>query len=186
VVGFLRTAVLVGAVLGLGITGMLPAAAASARTARYTAGATGYQNDTIAQALANNPAGRRISASQIEWNDGTVVMAVPVTPDASSPPCPSTFTTHWTCVYSGTNWTGTQLEFKDQGYYQDLYAYGGSSWHTWSFDNELRQRTWLNQYADHAHSGASLCMSPHAISANSVGPWSRDRWIYLSTNGNPC
>ena len=71
-VGFLRTAVLVGAVLGLGITGMLPAAAASARTARYTAGATGYQNDTIAQALANNPAGRRISASQIEWNDGTV------------------------------------------------------------------------------------------------------------------
>ena len=154
--------------------------------ARFAAKATNYQNSTITAALHNNPSGKRISPSEVEWNNGSVIMVVPTGPDNSSPPCPNTFTTHWTCVYNQTNWNGTQLEFKDQGYYQDLYAYGGSGWRTDSFDNELRQRTWLNQYESHTHSGASLCMSPQATSADSVGSWSPDRWIYLSTNGSPC
>lgn len=174
-----------------GLLASAPASAAAAKTgmstfAQYAAQASAYQNTTIAQALGRQPSGQRISASEVQWNGGSVVMAVPATPNASSPPCPSSLFTHWTCVYNQTNWNGTQLEFKDQGYYQDLYAYGGSGWKTYSYDNELRQRTWLNQYESHTHSGITLCMSPQAISANSVGNWSADRWIYLSTNGNPC
>lgn len=154
--------------------------------AAFAAKATSYQNSTIAKALKNNPAGKRISPSKVEWNNGSVIMAVPAGPDDSSPPCPSTTFTHWTCVYNQTNWNGTQLEFKDQGFYQDLYAYGGSGWRTNSYDNELRQRTWLNQRESHTSSGITLCMSPQATSADSAGPWSPDRWIYLSTNGAGC
>ena len=92
--------------------------------AQFAAEATSYQNSVLAKALINNPSGVRISPDKVEWNNGSVIMAVPAGPDASSPPCPNTLTTHWTCVYNQTNWNGTQLEFKDQGYYQDLYAYG--------------------------------------------------------------
>jgi hypothetical protein len=174
-----------------GLLASAPASAAAAGTgmstfARYAAQASAYQNTTIAQALQRQPSGQRVSPSEVAWNGGSVIMAVPAAPFDSSPPCPSSFFTHWTCVYNQTNWNGTQLQFKDQGYYQDLYAYGGSGWRTYSYDNELRQRTWLNQYESHTHSGISLCMSPQAISADSAGPWSADRWIYLSTNGNPC
>jgi hypothetical protein len=175
------------ATLASSIVGAFVTSASAGATQRsFAAQATNYQNSVINHALANNPTGIRVSAGKIQWNHGDVVMVVPKGPNYSSPPCPSTFTSHWTCVYNQTNWNGTQLEFHDVGFYQDLYSYGGSGWYTRSFDNELNNRTWLNQYANHQASGISYCMSPNAISANSNGSWSHDRWIYISPNNAGC
>jgi hypothetical protein len=170
---------------GLGVF-QASANAATRATSPFAAQATSYQNSVIVKALANSPTGIRVSPSEVKWDNGDVVMNVPAGPDYSSPPCPSTLTSHWTCVYNNTNWNGTQLEFKDVGIYQDLYAYGGSGWRTDSFDNELNNRTWLNQYENHSHSGISYCMSPNAISSDSIGSWSPDRWIYISPNNQGC
>jgi hypothetical protein len=192
----------VGAVMGL---------AAQASAAGLSKLATPYQNATIAAALARNPAGVRVAPAVVTWDRGDVVMTVPATPKGnvialpasakssaryhpkimaitagSRDSCPAGVFTFWSCVYNQTNWNGTRLEFKDTGYYQDLYAYGGTNWVTLSWSNRASHRTWLNQYANHNNSGASLCMTGGGAGSNSFGPWSADRWIYLSTNTDHC
>lgn len=167
--------------------------------------ATAYQDSTIAAAMARKPGGVRIAPAVVEWNRGTVVMTVPSTPrgnvaalpssataGAPTPPrgsrssCPTGELNQWSCVYNQTYWNGTRLEFQSIGYYQDLYSYGGTSWVTLSWVNQTDHRTWLNQYANHSNSGASLCMTGGGAGSNSFGPWSADRWIYLSSNTAHC
>lgn len=199
-----------GALLALG-TAAVMGLAGQASAASLSQMATPYQNATIAAALARNPAGVRVAPAVVTWNGGDVVMTVPATAKgsvAALPPsatsnarfrpriraimagsrdsCPAGVFTFWSCVYNQTNWNGTKLEFKDTGYYQDLYAYGGTSWVTLSWSNRASHRTWLNQYANHNNSGASLCMTGGGAGSNSFGPWSADRWIYLSTNTDHC
>ena len=167
-----------------------PALASVTRVApgrTFAAEASRYQNSVIARALVNNRTGTRVAANKVEWKNGAVVMVVPVTPDASpGGNCPTGFAQHWACVFNQTQWNGTMLEFHDMGYYQDLYSYGGSSWVTRSYYNYIGVRTWLNQYASHTNSGASLCMSPDSLSGNYSGPAEHDEWIYVSTNSLSC
>lgn len=167
--------------------------------------ATAYQNSTIAAAIAHHPGGVRIAPAVVEWNHGTVVMTVPASPrgnvlalpssattGAPAPPrgsrssCPTGELNQWSCVYNQTYWNGTRLEFQSIGYYQDLYSYGGTNWVTLSWVNQTDHRTWLNQYASHTSSGASLCMTGGGAGSDSFGPWSADRWIYLSSNTAHC
>ncbi|MGH3305213.1 MAG: hypothetical protein ACRDOK_26805 [Streptosporangiaceae bacterium] len=143
----------------------------------------------IQAALANNPSGVRIAPDKVEWNTGTnreVMMTVPANPNdpAISNNCPYSITEHWTCVYNAINFGGTQLQFMDCCYAQDLYAYGGSGWYTKSWVNNRHQKAYLWQHSGSPH-GASFCMSPVATGANSSGTsWSHDEWIYLASSGS--
>jgi hypothetical protein len=93
----------------------------------------------------------------------------------------------WTCVYNQLQGAGTRLQFQDAGYYQDLHHYGGNNWISESYSNTRGQRSWLNENDDHNNSGASYCMSGHTASGNMTASRAiYDRWIYLSTNSDPC
>src|SRR5690348_14475498 len=197
-----------GALLAL-VAAFVSAGTASAATDAFASSATAYQNSTVASALARAPSGQRVAPGVVEWANYSVVMAVPKTrtgttasmavptgaavaasPDvlaAGTGGCPSGVLTKWNCVYSQTGFGGTRLQFKDSGYYQDLWYWGGGSWVTKSYSNTRGYRGWLNQYANHNASGESLCMNPHsAMSDTSHFLASLDRWIYLSKNSAPC
>jgi hypothetical protein len=192
--------------IGAGVLALataMPAMAASAATtaapasANFAARATSYQNAALKTALRRMPEGRRISPSQVEWrtaHGGLVVMTVPakaggstLSPDVADS-CPAPIIgTRWSCVYNLTNFAGTRLQFTDAGPYQDLHAYGGTSWETFSWSNTRGQRAWLNQFANHQASGNSFCMTGNAHGSNITGNASvTDRWIYLSSNYDPC
>ena len=114
--------------------------------------------------------------------------AATVTPDGSTSTCPG-----WTifgqaaysCVYNATNWNGTRLQFRDQNIFQDLRKYGGYSWTTLSFVNNLSDRSWLFP-SQSTSSSPSLCMGPQSVGSNSQGAWSGDEYIWIGTNPNPC
>ncbi len=196
-----RLAIAIGAgvmALAAGMPAMASAATSAAPgAANFAAEATSYQNSALATALQHAPGGTRIGVNQVEWttaDGGLVVMTVPATaggstlsPDATDS-CPAPFIgTRWSCVYNLTNFAGTRLQFTDACPYQDLHAYGGSSWETFSWSNTRGQRAWLNQYANHNASGASFCMTGNAHGGNITGnPSVPDRWIYLSSNYDPC
>jgi hypothetical protein len=186
--GLAAALTLVAAFMALG--GAAAAQATSGPPAsRYAQAATGYQNTVIRAALADNPSGVRVAPNKVEWNAGTereVIMIVPASPDEPAIPnnCPYSITEHWTCVYSRINFKGTQLQFKDCCYAQNLYAYGGKKWHTNSWVNNRHQKAYLWQYKSKPH-GASFCMSPVATGANSSGTsFSHDQWIYLVHSGS--
>lgn len=176
------------------LAGVLPfasgvaSAATSPPVARFAAEATSYQNATLAAALANNPSGTRIGPTQVEWNNGTVIMTVPATPNGSASSCPGASFSHptgWTCVYNNTHFNGTRLQFADAGYYQDLEAYGGLRWNSHSYSNTRPFRSWLNQYTTADH-GFSLCMEPNGAAGVIAEPIIFDRWILLTTNSAHC
>jgi hypothetical protein len=190
-----------------------PSARAVAPRAQYSAQASQYQNRVIAAALQTNPSGTRIAPDMVEWNNDSVLMTVPTTSDGAPGVATATAATvrskrhrataaatggcptpnwlgegyYWECVYNQVDWHGTRLQFKDAGYYQDLWSYGGNSWHTESWSQTRGQRSWLNQYANHNSSGASLCMSGNAAGSDTASlSASWDRWIYLSDNYAHC
>jgi hypothetical protein len=71
-------------------SGVASAATPSA-VARFSAGATSYQNATLASVLASNSSDNRIGSSQVEWNNGTVLLAEAsaaraATPGVAAPP----------------------------------------------------------------------------------------------------
>jgi hypothetical protein len=71
-------------------SGMASAATPSA-VARFSAGATSYQDAILASALASNSSGTRIGPNQVEWNNGTVLLAQTsaaraATPGVAAPP----------------------------------------------------------------------------------------------------
>src|ERR1700733_1042334 len=57
-----------------------------------SAGATAYQNASIAAALANNPTGVRIAPAVVEWNNGSVIMTVPTSAGANAATQPAAAT----------------------------------------------------------------------------------------------
>lgn len=95
----------------------------------------------IEAALDRSPGGRQISANQIAWENGTVVLTFPrpgeraargadepVTAKGTAN-CPYT----WTCLYEKESWEGRRLMFTECGYIQDLGDYDfndkATSWH---------------------------------------------------------
>jgi hypothetical protein len=62
---------------------MLATAAPALASDSLSAAATPYQNEQIADALANNPSGTRVAPAVVEWNNGSVTMTVPYTADGS-------------------------------------------------------------------------------------------------------
>ncbi len=146
------------ATMMLAAPGMAAAATAPSHP-DYAAEATSYQNATLSAALARAPGGMRISPNTVEWNDYTVMMTVPATPDASTAsPDTNPCWNQYSCVYNAPNQAGTRLQFQDAGYYQDLYTYGGPHWQTLSWRNRRPYRAWLNQYkppswGHHVHAG---------------------------------
>jgi hypothetical protein len=117
--------------------GQSPNRAGPSSCTQFAARATGYQQRQVSAALANNPAGRCVAPGEIAWSHPTVIMKVPVAPDAYPGNCPTggDFDTGWTCVYNYTSFNGTQLQFHDCCYYQDLQHYGGPEWQTLSYVN---------------------------------------------------
>ena len=114
--------------------------------------------------------------------------AATVTPDGSTSSCPgwSVFgSVAYSCVYNATNWDGTRLQFRDQNIFQDLRKYGGYSWTTLSFVNNLGDRSWLFP-SQSTNSSPSLCMGPQSQGSNSQGAWSGDEYIWIGTNTSPC
>jgi hypothetical protein len=185
-----KIALAVGGAVSLliGLMATTPEASAANTSPSQTATVVSpYQEATAALALANNPSGVRIAANQVAWNNRTVIMTIPASPEAGVGGCPSGFFSgQWTCVYRWRNFQGTRLQFQDAGYYQNLYQYGGFDWHTWSYSNTRGQRAWLNENANHNHPGAQYCMSGNTAGSDIFGPWSNDQWIYLSSNTDRC
>jgi hypothetical protein len=93
--------------------------AGATSAAPFAANATRHQNDTITKAMARVPGGTRVAANEVEWRHGGMILRVPTSPRASV----STSADHvspaqsfancsysYSCVYSGTGWTGTEYE----------------------------------------------------------------------------
>jgi hypothetical protein len=163
--------------------------------ARFAATSTSYQQHEVMAALANNPTGKCVGPGTVQWSHPMVIMKVPPAPDTYPGNCPTggDFDTGWTCVYNNTNFNGTQLQFHDCCYYQDLQAFGGSSWVTLSFINTRRSeppsvnpfRSWLNQYTTDPH-GHSYCMQGESSNGDINNPAESDRWILLTNVETHC
>jgi hypothetical protein len=169
--------------------------AGSNSCAEFAAAATSYQQREVAAALANNPAGTCIGPGTVEWSHPTVIMKVPRSPDSYPGNCPTggDFDTGWTCVYNDTNFNGTQLQFHDCCYYQDLQAFGGPSWQSLSYINTRRSeppdvnpyRSWLNQFTTEPH-GHAYCMQGESSNGNINSLAESDRWILLTNIETHC
>jgi hypothetical protein len=173
-----------GIVLPLLSMSAQPAQAASSRMAATTP--TSFQVNTLGAALRNNPSGVQIAADEVSWDNGSVIMVVPATPDAGTGGCPGgVLTGQWSCVYSQTHFEGTRLQFQDAGYAQDLQHYGGNGWKTMSWSNTRGQRTWIRPDQFDGN-GPELCMTGNAASYTVAEQYIRNRWIYLTTNYAAC
>jgi hypothetical protein len=102
--------------------------------------------------LAKSPGGKQISANQVAWNDGKVVLTIPLAGERSARAAGEPVTTlgtancpyTWTCLYEHANFDGRRLQFSACGYIQDLGAYGFSDMATsWHNNQTPGTRTWV-------------------------------------------
>jgi hypothetical protein len=140
-----------------------------------------FQEGTITSALRDEPSGTQISASQVEWDHGNVIMTVPASADSGTGGCPA----NWSCVYDGHFYEGTRLQFRDENRGEDLHRYGGSHWLSLSYSNTRAGRAWL---LPESHFGGShqYCMSPHSAAGVIPSPYPSDEWIYLVSTSRRC
>lgn len=146
-----RVAVILAALTGLALGGT-PIGTASAGTSGVQGAAGPAVQAQVDGVLAKSPGGTQISGNQVAWNDGKVVLTIPLPGEANartaSDPastqgtanCPYT----WTCLYEHANFDGRRLQFSDCGPVQDLGAYGFSDMATSWHNNQTRNtRTWV-------------------------------------------
>ena len=169
-------------------------AASPASAAPRGGSATGYQNATIATALAHVPGGTRVSASQVQWPSGMTltVAATPdqpagVSPDAGG--CPTSFF----CVFNGPDYGGSiqancPSSFLSGGTY--FCPIGQVIDVVHSYSNVTAYRAWLQQFASHTNAGAELCINSRNFGGNSNpnynGSSMFDDFVWMSDNTAAC
>jgi hypothetical protein len=167
IVGLLATAVLA---FGGTVSATLPA---SASTAALSSTASPLQNKVLDAALASNPGGTRISASEDEFDGGRVIVGVtaPTAATSSTPVAPINLTgipqerdeqgdtlvctSGYFCAYGAQQFLGTCWMYVEAGSFSGLSiefdwgAYSGAECGavgTWSWINDSSDRVWKEQY----------------------------------------
>lgn len=210
-----RTAILglsVTAVLAIGATAMatLPASASPVPSATATA-ASAFQNKVLDAAMSRVPGGIRVSAGEVEWDGGRVVLGAtaPQAKDSASSDATLTCTDGYFCAWGAKNYAGSCWMYALGGtdYEFDWAAYSGEtdlcgSAGTWSWKNDTSYRVWKEQdfsgeipvadaytYEDGTPSGTPWCIPPgpgvdnHNVSDNITRTLG---WIYMSSNPSSC
>jgi hypothetical protein len=199
---FKRAALAIGCALLISLT-VLTAGTARAETnsaspsgaSRFASAATPSENAVIDKAMARQPGGTRISATQVKWPDGVglVVVASPSQKESQAGAldgCPA----EYFClnVVSSTDpltwYTIPGYDISKDVYF---YAWGecspvmypGCDSGIHMYDNNTGFRVWLEQYID---SGNELCIAQGKVNTNYNGPDDNDYNIYLSNNPSTC
>jgi hypothetical protein len=189
----MRRLLLIAAGIALTVVA-ITAQMSSASATPFAGAATDYQNATIANAMAKVPGGTRVSVSQVEWNNRTMVLTVPaaptgraaVSPDAGG--CPYSYF----CAWDGYSYTGTGAacvsSYYAGGPYFCYIANLLSVVH--SYSNVTAYRAWLQQYASHTNAGNEICINSRNYSGNSNGSYNGssryDDWVWMSDNTASC
>jgi hypothetical protein len=184
---------LAASVLALGITGAgpLPAHAATTRdsSAGFAATATSYQNKVLNAAIARAAGGTRVSASEVEWDGGRIILGVSaagtsaaaapsITPNTTaeynipSDSTPLSCTTGYFCAWGTTNAQGycwMYIEFDISGSFLDWGQYSSDfcgAVGTWSWENMTSDRVWKEQYYNNATQVGSYVWADGTPSGN--------------------
>jgi Peptidase inhibitor family I36 len=193
------------AVVVVAITAGTAQAQISGGAPRFSAEATSYQNAVIAKAMTHVAGGIRVSASEVTWDSGAVILSVPASADApaniaDSPDNPGGCPGGYFCVWTAANYGGVGVAFLNApAYFEDNNESVQDYWIPWgdcnagepgcdvgehSFANESGFRTWLEQYQDSGHED---CISGNGQSSSDfTGPNSDDYWILMTTNSAVC
>jgi hypothetical protein len=173
----------VTALLASGSTAATAASAPQSTAARFTADATQYQNSIIAGAMTKVPQGTRVSAGRVEWGDGAATLIVPASADVESDQvsCPAADV----CVFTGTWWTGSELEIDDLQYgnADHWIRVGAALPAEESVINAIGFRYWMEQYQD---SGNELCIDPDTYYPDVNSANDHDYWGLTTGNFNDC
>ncbi|QFU90108.1 peptidase inhibitor family I36 protein [Amycolatopsis sp. YIM 10] len=126
------------------ITGALVAAGAfivmAAGGAQASAADTSLQSE-ITRALERTPGGVQISANQVAWQNGKVVLTIPLPGEkfarGAAEPVSALGTRNceytWVCLYDGKDYEGRRLQFSDCNEFNDLSSWDFNdkmtSWH---------------------------------------------------------
>jgi hypothetical protein len=151
--------------------GALPAHAATTTdsSAPSAAAATSYQNEVLNGAMTRVAGGTRVSANEVEWDHGKIVLGVSPA-DASATAAdlmtPDVVTTKlyayntqmgnyltsckagWFCAWGSQNFQGVcwmYIASQESGYELDWAAYSGAECQnvgTWSWNNNTNHRVW--------------------------------------------
>ena len=136
------------------------------------------QADINAQ-LQRAPAGAQISANQVSYDGGHVLVTfVPASIGTARPnnsgPCPS----GWFCVWNQTNQGGNRYQWQQTGFFQNFSDYGVSYVDT--LYNNRSARMFLHQGKNGGN--PEICYSPGTYIGN-VGPWEDyPGSLYLATS----
>jgi hypothetical protein len=178
--------------------GALPAHAATITdsSAASAAAATPYQNKVLDGAMTRVAGGTRVSASEVEWDHGKIVMGVSpadasataadlMTPDVG----PTEFYAYntqmgsknyltncspgWFCAWGSANWQGTCWMYiydTGAGYELDWAAYS-NDWcgdlGTWSWVNATKYRVWKEAAFTNATPASTYLWKNGTASGNS-------------------
>ncbi|MEV0648934.1 hypothetical protein AB0I28_27145 [Phytomonospora sp. NPDC050363] len=160
-------------IAGITVVGGQPAAAAEPETGSSVQA----QIDAV---LAQHPDGKQINTNQIAWENGTVILTIPMDGQRAAygpgeqgvrkdgrPDCPY----YWTCVYKDENYNDRRLQFSHCGYIQDLGGYGfndqTTSWHNnQSGGARTRVYDWRGAWVQLWATGDAQSWNPNVGKAN--------------------
>ncbi len=156
----------------LATAGTIPAQAATASTASagHAAAATAYQNKVLNAAMARVAGGTRVSADEVEWDGGKIVLGVSAADSSATCATPTaaygydfpvsqclTCESDVFCAWGATSYGGDcwmYISGAASGFWLDWAAYSGGDCGavgTWSWENETPFRVWKEQ----GHSGGT-------------------------------
>jgi hypothetical protein len=132
--------------------------------------------------LARAPGGA-VRDNTITYDGGNVIVTVPY-PDSCG--VLTTFaktdcSSGWVCLWSRAGFVGSRYQFRDEGYWQNLDAYGATPF--LSFYNNRGNNFMLKV----GRSESPQCYSPYSSSSNLTNSYYRySEWIYLNQTANNC
>ncbi len=173
--------------LGLGVLAVAGAGQAQAATstpsATQFAAATSYQNSTIARAIARRAGGTRVSAGEVVWGNGALILKVPASPAAQETPGVCVFT--YICTWNTPDYTGSEYEAQDA-------PYGGTYWFPvgaflnaeQSVINNTNYRYWMHSQDN--GTGSTFCINPFQEYGFVPTSNDHDYWGQITVNPNNC
>lgn len=166
------------ALLGSASAAATASSAPQSSSARYAAEASQYQNSAIARMMDRVPGGSRVSAGEVEWGHGAMILVVPMSPDATAS-CPGAHV----CVWTAHNYTGSELQINDNPAVQNWIRVGLALDAEYSVINQTGWRYWMEQYQNH---GNEYCINPGQDVPDVPTANDHDYWGLVTLNANAC
>jgi hypothetical protein len=195
------------ALLATAVPSAMAATSPARASNRFAAAATPFQNKVIDRVMASHPGGTRVSASEVEWDNGRIGFGVTRAHHASAKPDTTySCSTGYFCAWGEAGYQGgcfmyvaggVQVEFDWAAYSGDACGSVG----TWSWQNETAYRVWKEQdwsgetpisgatyfYSGGTDSGNSYCIKPEVSNSDVTAASSReDGWIQMTSNTATC